>query len=435
MVATTPALIVDGVTKDFRIPRERVHTLKERVLHPLRRSPMDTLHGLRDVSFGVEQGEFFGIVGRNGSGKSTLLKCLAGIYATDGGEIYVNGRLSTFIELGVGFNPDLAAYDNVMINAAMLGLSSREARRRYDRIIDFAELHDFTQLKIKNYSSGMLVRLAFSVMIQVDAEILLIDEVLAVGDAAFQQKCFDEFARIRRSGATVVLVTHDMSAVRRFCDRVMLLEAGRVVEIGEPDRIGQRYLDLNFSERARAEQGGDRFEHTEAPEPEPEPEPEPAPDRDEAESDRLRRGDGAGEVLAAWIDTDEGDHAEVVQNWSRVTALMRVRFDEAVDDPLFGILVEDDFARPVVDMNNSNEPPSGRFEPGDVVTVAFEFPAVMAQGRHWLTATVAHAGTGEHVIDRRERLSNVLVQTEIPTVATASTPFAVRVERAEEHVV
>ncbi len=431
MVATTPALIVDGVSKDFRIPRERVNTLKERVLHPLRRSVMETMHGLRNVSFGVEPGEFFGIVGRNGSGKSTLLKCLAGIYATDRGEIYVNGRLSAFIELGVGFNPDLAARDNVMINAAMLGLPSREARRRYDRIIDFAELHEFTELKIKNYSSGMLVRLAFSVMIQVDAEILLIDEVLAVGDAAFQQKCFDEFGRIRRSGTTVVLVTHDMSAVRRFCDRAMLLEAGRVVEIGEPDRIGQRYLDLNFSERARAEQGGGRFEHEEGPVP-PQPEPELEPDEDADQE--TRRGDGAGEILAAWIDTEEGDHAEVVQNWSRVTAAMTVRFHEAVEDPLFGILVEDDFARPVLDMNNGNEPPSGLFAPGDVVTVAFEFPAVMAQGRHWLTATVAHAGTGEHVIDRRERLSNVLVHTEIATIATASTPFTVRVERATERV-
>jgi ABC-type polysaccharide/polyol phosphate transport system ATPase subunit len=429
MVDTTPAIVVDGVTKDFRIPRERVHTLKERVVHPLRRNVMDTMHGLRDVSFVVEPGEFFGIAGRNGSGKSTLLKCLAGIYGTDGGEIYVNGRLSTFIELGVGFNPDLAAYDNVMINAAMLGLSSREARRRYDRIIEFAELSEFTELKIKNYSSGMLVRLAFSVMIQVDAEILLIDEVLAVGDAAFQQKCFDEFARIRRRGTTVVLVTHDMSSVRRFCDRAMLLEAGRVVEIGDPDRIGQRYLDLNFSERARAEQGGGRFERDEPAQP-------PAASTQDSTDgeDPRRRGDRAAEVLEVWMDTEDGDHAEIVQNWSRVTALMRVRFRETVENPLFGILVEDDFARPVVDMNNLNDPPSGRFAPGDVVTVAFEFPAVMAQGRHWLTATVAHAGTGEHVMDRRERLADVLVQTRIPTIGTASTPFAVRVERAAESV-
>src|SRR5829696_4624344 len=188
-----PAVVVDSVSKQFRVPREQVHTLKERVLHPLRSGGYETFDALTDVSFSVQPGEFFGIVGRNGSGKSTLLKCLAGIYRVDDGEIYVNGRLSTFIELGVGFNMELAARDNAILNAIMLGLTRAEAEERYERILDFSELHEFEDLKLKNYSSGMLVRLAFSVMIQVDADILLIDEVLAVGDAAFQQKCYDEF--------------------------------------------------------------------------------------------------------------------------------------------------------------------------------------------------------------------------------------------------
>src|SRR2546421_11775578 len=195
-----PAVLSDGVSKTFRIPREHVHTLKEKALHPFRRPGHDELRALRDVSFAVQPGEFFGIVGRNGSGKSTLLKCLAGIYAVDRGRIYVNGRVSTFIELGVGFNPDLAARDNIAINAIMLGLSPRDARDRFDRVIEFAELEDFVDLKLKNYSSGMQVRLAFSVMIQVDADILLIDEVLAVGDASFQQKCFDVFHRMKDEG-------------------------------------------------------------------------------------------------------------------------------------------------------------------------------------------------------------------------------------------
>ncbi|MCW2995233.1 MAG: transporter ATP-binding protein, partial [Conexibacter sp.] len=250
----TPAIVVDDIRKTFEIPREQVHTLKERALHPFRRTGHDTLRALRGVSFAVEQGEFFGIVGRNGSGKSTLLKTMAGIYRADAGRIFVDGRMSTFIELGVGFNPDLAAYDNVMLNATMLGLSTKEAKRRFDSIVAFAELEQFVDLKVKNYSSGMLVRLAFSVMIQVDADVLLIDEVLAVGDAAFQQKCFDEFGRIRDSGATVLLVTHDMGAVQRFCDRAVLLEHGSVVEIGDVERVSDRYLQLNFSEAARAEQ-------------------------------------------------------------------------------------------------------------------------------------------------------------------------------------
>ena len=433
-VTDAPAVIVDGVTKDFRIPRERVHTLKERALHPFRRATVDTMHGLRGISFDVAHGEFFGIVGRNGSGKSTLLKCLAGIYATDKGEIYVNGRLSTFIELGVGFNPDLAAYDNVMINAAMLGLSGREAKRRYDRIIDFAELHEFTELKIKNYSSGMLVRLAFSVMIQVDADILLIDEVLAVGDAAFQQKCFDEFGRIRRSGATVVLVTHDMSAVRRFCDRAMLLEAGRMVEIGDPDRIGQRYLDLNFSESARAEHlRGPLRARARAPSPSRSPRRRRATRhraRARAAPARRRVGRGpralgprrrreAGRLRPERVGRDRGD-AGAVPRCGRGPLVRRARRGRP---------------RPAGRRHEQPQRASGRPLRGRRRRRRrVPFPAVMAQGRHWLTATVAHAGTGEHVMDRRERIASIVVHVDIPTIGIASTPFTVRVERATERV-
>src|SRR5579884_33200 len=227
-----PPIVVDGVSKTFRIPEERVHTLKERALHPLRRSRHETFAALHDISFAVRRGEFFGIAGRNGSGKSTLLKCMAGIYGIDSGRIWMDGRLSTFIELGVGFNQDLAARDNVVLNGIMMGLSPREARRRVDEVIDFAELREFEELKLKNYSSGMHVRLAFSVAIQVDAEILLVDEVLAVGDANFQQKCYDQFARLKREGRTILFVTHDMGAVERFCDRAMLMDRGKMIAIG-----------------------------------------------------------------------------------------------------------------------------------------------------------------------------------------------------------
>src|SRR5215212_9604952 len=243
---TPPVVVVEDVSKTFRMPHERVHTLKERALHPLRNAGHNEFAALKNVSFDVRRGEFFGIVGRNGSGKSTLLKCLAGIYSTDSGSIQIDGRLSTFIELGVGFNPDLAARDNAMINAVMLGLSRREARERFDHIIEFAELEDFVDLKLKNYSSGMHVRLAFSVMIQVDANMHLVDEVLAVGDAAFQQKCFDVFNRLRDEGKTILFVTHDMDSVKRFCHRALLIERGDVRLIGDPARVGQHYLEMNF---------------------------------------------------------------------------------------------------------------------------------------------------------------------------------------------
>jgi ABC-type polysaccharide/polyol phosphate transport system ATPase subunit len=250
------AIEVEGVDKTFRIPEHRVSTLKERALHPFTRSRHHELHVLDDVSFRILQGEFFGILGRNGSGKSTLLKCLAGIYRADGGRIRVAGRLAPFIELGVGFNPDLTATENVTINAVMMGLTPAEARARFDDIIAFAELQQFVDLKLKNYSSGMQVRLAFATMVQSDADVMLIDEVLAVGDAAFQEKCFGVFDRLRAEGKTIVLVTHDMRLVERFCDRAMVIDRGRIDSMGEPSRIARRYLDLNFVPPAEDGDGG-----------------------------------------------------------------------------------------------------------------------------------------------------------------------------------
>src|SRR5947209_19457339 len=234
------AIRVTDLEKSFRIPKHQVQTLKERALHPLRRQEYNELDVLKGISFEIPEGEFFGIVGRNGSGKSTLLKCLAGIYRADSGRIRIAGRLSPLIELGVGFNPDLTAYDNVVINGVMMGLSPREARARFDDVMAFAELEDFLDLKLKNYSSGMQVRLAFSLMVQSDADMLLIDEVLAVGDAAFQQKCLDVFYRLRDEGRTIMLVTHAMPMIERFCHRALLLEDGRVVEIGEPRAVSRR---------------------------------------------------------------------------------------------------------------------------------------------------------------------------------------------------
>src|SRR3954454_8775245 len=277
------AVVVDRLCKTFTMPNERVHTLKERVLHPLRRPGGERLEALNDVSFAVRPGEFFGIVGRNGSGKSTLLKCLAGIYRADAGQIYIDGRMSTFIELGVGFNPDLAAYDNVVMNAIMLGVPAREARERFDEIIAFAELEEFLDLKLKNYSSGMLGRLAFSTAIRADADILLIDEVLAVGDAAFQQKCFDVFHRLKDERKTILFVTHDMDSVKRFCDRAVLLERGDLKLIGKPEEVADGYVEINFGREAGGHGDG-----------------EP------------RYGDRSAEIVEAWFEDESGEPQTVL---------------------------------------------------------------------------------------------------------------------------
>jgi ABC-type polysaccharide/polyol phosphate transport system ATPase subunit len=246
------AVEVRDLSKTFQIPLQRVDSIKERVLHPFASTQSRHLTALRGVSFDVHEGEFFGIVGRNGTGKSTLLKILASIYAADAGTIRMAGRVAPFIELGVGFNVDLTARENVVLNGVMMGLSRQQAEDRVQAVIEFAELEEFAGLKLKNYSSGMLVRLAFSVMIQSDADILLIDEVLAVGDAAFQQKCRDVFHEMR-GDRTLILVTHDMSAVEQFCHRAMLLDRGDIQAIGDPDEIAHRYLRLNFAENTGAE--------------------------------------------------------------------------------------------------------------------------------------------------------------------------------------
>jgi ABC-2 type transport system ATP-binding protein len=245
-VSGATAIQVEDLHKFFRIPTHRVDSLKERVVRPFAASDYRVLKALDGISFEIGQGEFFGVVGRNGSGKSTLLKLLASIYRPDSGKIRMAGRLAPFIELGVGFNPDLTARENVVLNGVMMGLTPRETRRRLDAIIDFAELGDFVDLKLKNYSSGMLVRLAFSLMMEVDPDIFLIDEVLAVGDAAFQQKCADAFREMKAQGKTIVLVTHEMATVEEYCHRAMLISEGKIAHLGDPEEVGRRYLRLNF---------------------------------------------------------------------------------------------------------------------------------------------------------------------------------------------
>jgi ABC-type polysaccharide/polyol phosphate transport system ATPase subunit len=375
-------VIVNGVNKTFALPKEKMHTFKERALHPFKRTGYDVLHALQDVSFAVPHGEFFGIVGRNGSGKSTLLKCLAGIYGTDSGAVYVNGRLSTFIELGVGFNPDLAARDNATLNAIMLGLSRREADERYQRILDFSELHEFEDLKIKNYSSGMLVRLAFSVMIQVDADILLIDEVLAVGDAAFQQKCYDEFNRLRDERRTILFVTHDMGSVQRFCDRAMLLERGRMVTIDRAEVVANRYFELNFG---RGEQAA-------------------------AAAEEGRRGDGSAEVLEGWFEDEHGERTDTLRQGRPCSFCTRVRFNAAVEDPSLKALFEDGDHRPVFAASSlwHNER-TGSFAAGEEVLLRVSFEAWFAPARYFATASAARRGGGADVLDHRERIASVVV--------------------------
>lgn len=239
-------LSVARVSKNFHLPHEKDNSIKSRIVNvfKVKDTEVDVQHALKDISFDIKKGEFFGILGRNGSGKSTLLKILAEIYQPTTGFVNHYGKLVPFIELGVGFNPELTGRENVYLNGALLGFSRKEIDARYDDIVKFAELEDFMDQKLKNYSSGMQVRLAFSVATRAEADILLVDEVLAVGDADFQRKCYDFFKSLKRSGKTVVFVTHDMGAVREYCDRAILINEGKVTHQGDAVSVSSEYLKL-----------------------------------------------------------------------------------------------------------------------------------------------------------------------------------------------
>lgn len=239
-------LTVDHVSKDFILPHEKRDSIKSAIVNVFkpRDRGSDIQHALHDISFEVEKGEFFGVLGRNGSGKSTLLKIMAEIYQPTEGKVSHTGKLVPFIELGVGFNPELTGRENVYLNGALLGFSKKEIDARYDDIVAFSELENFMEQKMKNYSSGMQVRLAFSVATRAEADILLIDEVLAVGDISFQRKCYDYFKSLKKQKKTIIFVSHDMSAVREFCDRAILIDKSKVVACGPSDSIANKYNQL-----------------------------------------------------------------------------------------------------------------------------------------------------------------------------------------------
>lgn len=256
-------LRVDHVAKMFRLPTEQATGLKMAFLNWTKGIKGYTeQHVLRDINFEVRQGDFFGIVGRNGSGKSTLLKIISQIYTPEHGSVTVKGKLVPFIELGVGFNPELTGRENVYLNGALLGFTRAEIDAMYDDIVEFAELEDFMDQKLKNYSSGMQVRLAFSVAIKAQGDILVLDEVLAVGDEAFQRKCDNFFAEIKKDPTkTVILVTHSMDSVKKYCNKAILIKDGEIIASGDKNDVADRYTleNLKSEHKERKENPEDEY--------------------------------------------------------------------------------------------------------------------------------------------------------------------------------
>jgi ABC-type polysaccharide/polyol phosphate transport system ATPase subunit len=391
------------VSKTFRIPEDRPHTVKQRVLHPRRSRAGRDLDALQSVSFQVERGEFYGVIGRNGSGKSTLLKCLAGIYRPTSGIVRTHGRISPFIELGVGFNPELTALDNVVVNAALLGIPRKVARARFREIMNFAELERFEHLKLKNYSSGMYVRLGFAAAIQADAEVLLVDEVLAVGDARFQEKCFATFRSLKRSGKTVIYVTHDLTTVERFCDRALLLQAGQLVSEGDPRDVIQTYRQLNLKDEEAAVQP--------------------------AEAPGQRFGDGSARVVEAWFETSEGARPQVFAQGATIVFKARIRFARPLDSPVFGVIVKNERGDHVVVTNTLfQELDTGGFDAGDEVIYSVAFPLLLADGLYRASPAVAHQDA-QRFADWREEAVSIVVRGDRYSGGIVDLPLEADLER------
>ena len=354
------AITVKRVDKSFLLPHELNKTLKSTLVGMLRpHSRIEHQHALHDISFDIQPGEFFGIVGRNGSGKSTLLKILAGIYQPSKGSVSVNGKLVPFIELGVGFNPELTGRENVFLNGALLGFSPKEVQAMYHDIVAFAELERFMDQKLKNYSSGMQVRLAFSVAIMAEADILLIDEVLAVGDADFQRKCFEYFKSLKKHKKTVVFVSHDMNAVREYCDRAILINESRLVAEGSADEIAEQYTRLFVEEN---------------------------PEEDTRPTDQKRWGDGAVTVEKVQLSKKLFTVAD-----ETVTLTMTIKAHKDIDNPIAGFSVKDAADNQLFGTNTKiKKQKLGSLKKGDKRVLTWSFPNIMADGRHFVNATVEY---------------------------------------------
>ena len=356
------AIEVADVTKTYRkyARRKQFATLKSAILSGTLvndLNPDETFQALKGVSFSVSRGCTFGIVGRNGSGKSTALKVVAGITKPTTGTVSVQGRISALIELGAGFHPEISGRENVFINGIMLGLTKREITRRFDEIVEFAELEDFIDAPVKTYSSGMYMRLGFAVAIHVDPDVLLIDEVLAVGDEAFTHKCLDKFAEFRRRNRTVLLVTHSLNLVERFCDEALWLNDGRARASGDPRRVVSAYItDVEKQEerqmaaadakaRAAVEQSGSPRGDFESRAPSPElrtpgdesapPAPEPPPDMFRATEGRW--GSREGEITGVELVGEDGQPAHVFYSGERVEIRLGVRAARPLTDFVVGI--------------------------------------------------------------------------------------------------
>jgi lipopolysaccharide transport system ATP-binding protein len=364
------AVEVCNVSKTFRIPHERHTTLAERLLGLFRPNDVEVLHALEDVSLEVPSGSFVGVIGSNGSGKSTLLKIIAGLLVPDDGQVRVNGTLVPLLELGLGFHQELTVRENVTLYGAVLGYSPQSMARRIEEVVAFAGLERFQDAKLKSLSSGMTVRLAFATALRADADMLLLDEVMAVGDAQFQRKCIEVFEGLKRQRKTIVLVSHDLASVQRFCDRVFWLDKGRLVMAGESAEVIQTYLAVSQSS------------------------PTDVPPLDSGEVSEHRWGDGRLRFTHITLTDEDGRPVTQVRPWTRLTVSVRLLARAAIDPPVLGLIVW--LGGQLVYSTNSRqlEVDPGGFAPGEEREIAMHFTAALGAGRYTVTLAAANEFEG-----------------------------------------
>jgi len=384
------AISVENVSKNFLLPHQRPNSIKGIFTRSQKKAAAtEQQHALKNISFDIKKGEFFGIVGRNGSGKSTMLKILAGIYQPTTGKVTTVGKLVPFIELGVGFNPELTGRENVFLNGAMLGFSEAKIAEMYDEIVEFAELERFMDQKLKNYSSGMQVRLAFSMATRSEADILLVDEVLAVGDADFQRKCFDYFKGLKKAKKTVIFVSHDMSAVREYCDRAIMIEKSVMVHEGKPDFIAAEYTKL-FLEKE---------------------------DKQLASLNSGKRwGTGAARYDKVTLEN------RMIDLKQELKFSAKVKFNKEVESPIYGYSVKNAAGEYIIGTNTKIKKvqTSSRVDK-DETTIEWTVPNIFADGKYYISVAVG-AGDGVTTLDWWEECAAFVV------VREERTPYIVNPE-------
>lgn len=394
------AISVKNVTKTFLLPHERHNSIKSLFVNIFKHNRnVERQKVLDGVSFDIRKGEFFGIVGRNGSGKSTLLKLLAEIYIPNSGTISVNGMLTPFIELGVGFNPELTGRENVFLNGALLGFSRKEMQSMYVDIVKFAELERFMDQKLKNYSSGMQVRLAFSIAIRAKSDVLLIDEVLAVGDSIFQEKCYGYFKKLKKTGKTVIFVSHDTRALQEFCSRGILINKGKIVGEGAISGVINDYSDLLNKDQTTVS----------------------------LEKGKEKRWGTSDVVVERSTVLTSGKDSVFTDKDDFVTIRVTYKAKKNTSEPVFGITIDDSFGVRMFQSNTYwSKIVTKDMKKNEKRIVVWEIPNIFTSGEFFISPAVA-SKRGVIMFDWRENFASMKVRKTLPTTGQTNVNHDIRI--------